>query len=67
MRSTPQVRDLLKARPNSVALFVPSEITSYAFYDGQEKQRMVANAIFRCGGKEGEGGGRRESVDDWKG
>ncbi|GAX73324.1 hypothetical protein CEUSTIGMA_g778.t1 [Chlamydomonas eustigma] len=44
------VRDLLKARPNSVALFVPSEITTYAFYDGKEKQRMVANAIFRMGG-----------------
>eukprot|EP00775_Hariotina_reticulata_P006451 gene6451-6680_t len=44
------VRDLLQARPNSVALFVPAEITTYAFYPGRHKQFMVANCIFRMGG-----------------
>jgi 3-ketoacyl-CoA synthase len=39
-----------QARPNSVALFVASEITTYCFYPGAEKPRMVANAIFRMGG-----------------
>ncbi|KAL6763254.1 FAE1/Type III polyketide synthase-like protein-domain-containing protein [Haematococcus lacustris] len=44
------MRDLLKARPNSVAVFVPAEITTYCFYPGKEKSRMVANVIFRMGG-----------------
>ncbi|KAJ9525632.1 FAE1/Type III polyketide synthase-like protein-domain-containing protein [Haematococcus lacustris] len=44
------IRDLLKARPNSVAVFVPAEITTYCFYPGKEKSRMVANVIFRMGG-----------------
>lgn len=39
-----------QARPNSVALFVPAEITTYAFYPGSHKQYMVANCIFRMGG-----------------
>ena len=30
-----------------MALFVPSEITSFAFYSGNEKDRMVANVLFR--------------------
>ena len=29
------LRDLLKARPNATALFVPAEITSYSFYAGE--------------------------------
>ncbi|KAF8069577.1 KCS2 [Scenedesmus sp. PABB004] len=32
------------ARPNSVALFVPAEITTYAFYPGSHKTYMVAPA-----------------------
>ena len=31
-------------------LFVPAEITTYAFYPGKHKSFMVANAIFRMGG-----------------
>ena len=58
----------MQARPNSVALFVPSEITSFAFYSGNEKDRMVANVLFRWdlgwvqgrGGAAGEGGGWRQ-------
>eukprot|EP00798_Chlamydomonas_sp_ICE-L_P032111 gene32111-16628_t len=44
------IRDLLKARPGSIAVFVPAEITSYCFYPGVEKNRMVSNVIFRMGG-----------------
>eukprot|EP00879_Flechtneria_rotunda_P018307 GHRR01019204.1.p1 GENE.GHRR01019204.1~~GHRR01019204.1.p1 ORF type:complete len:344 (+),score=106.88 GHRR01019204.1:112-1032(+) len=44
------IRDLLQARPNSIAVFVPSEITTYCFYPGLQKDYMVANAIFRMGG-----------------
>jgi hypothetical protein len=33
-----------------VAVFVPAEITTYAFYPGRHKQYMVANCIFRMGG-----------------
>jgi len=29
------VRDILQARPNSIAVFVPAEITTYAFYPGE--------------------------------
>ena len=31
------VKDMLQARPGSVALFVPSEITSYCYYPGSQK------------------------------
>lgn len=41
---------MLQARPNSIAVFVPSEITTYCFYPGLQKDYMVANAIFRMGG-----------------
>ena len=44
------LKDLLIARPNAIALFVPSEITTYCFYPGLQKDYMVANAIFRMGG-----------------
>jgi len=44
------VRDLLQARPNSIALFVPAEITTYPFYTGRDKAYSVANALFRMGG-----------------
>jgi hypothetical protein len=36
-----------KARPNSIALFVPAEITSFCFYNGEEPNRMISNVIFR--------------------
>lgn len=39
-----------QAHPNSVALFVPAEITTYCFYPGRVKDYLVANAIFRMGG-----------------
>ncbi|GBF90942.1 hypothetical protein Rsub_03797 [Raphidocelis subcapitata] len=44
------LRDLLQARPNVKALFVPAEIVTYCFYPGLQKDYMVANAIFRMGG-----------------
>ena len=44
------VRDMLKAHPNSIALFVPAEITTYCFYPGTHKDFLVSNAIFRMGG-----------------
>lgn len=44
------VRDMLQAHPNSIALFVPAEITTYCFYPGKVKDYLVANAIFRMGG-----------------
>lgn len=48
--SPPPANTLVQARPNSVALFVPAEITTYAFYPGKDKKYMVANCIFRMGG-----------------
>ena len=39
-----------QARPNSLALFVPAEITTYCFYPGLQRDYMVANAIFRMVG-----------------
>ena len=47
LSTCPPVLPHRQARPNSVALFVPSEITSFAFYSGNEKDRMVANVLFR--------------------
>ena len=44
------VRDMLQAHPNSIALFVPAEVTTYCFYPGKVKDYLVANAIFRMGG-----------------
>jgi predicted naringenin-chalcone synthase len=44
------IKDLLQARPNSVALFVPAEITTYCSYLGHHKTYHVATAIFRMGG-----------------
>eukprot|EP00882_Tetradesmus_deserticola_P000497 GHRQ01000548.1.p1 GENE.GHRQ01000548.1~~GHRQ01000548.1.p1 ORF type:complete len:504 (+),score=215.48 GHRQ01000548.1:478-1989(+) len=44
------IRDLLQARPNSLALFVPAEVTSAAYYPGLHKHYMVSNCIFRMGG-----------------
>jgi 3-ketoacyl-CoA synthase len=41
---------LPQAHPNSIALFVPAEITTYCFYPGKVKDYLVANAIFRMGG-----------------
>jgi hypothetical protein len=45
-----------QARPGATALFVPAEITSYAFYPGSDRTYMVANAIFRMVGARGFGG-----------
>ncbi len=36
-----------QARPNSNLLFVCSEVVSYCCYPGNDKARMVSNAIFR--------------------
>jgi 3-ketoacyl-CoA synthase len=44
------IRDLLVARPNALALFVPSEICTYALYPGNKKEFLVANVLFRMGG-----------------
>lgn len=40
----------MQAHPNSIALFVPAEVTTYCFYPGRIKDYLVANAIFRMGG-----------------
>lgn len=34
----------LQARPNSIAVFVPSEITTYCFYPGLQRDYMVSSA-----------------------
>jgi 3-ketoacyl-CoA synthase len=44
------VRDMLKAHPNKICLFVSSEIVTSAFYPGQRKEALVTNALFRMGG-----------------
>jgi len=44
------LKNLLQARPNINALFVPAEITTYCYYPGNQRDYMVANAIFRMGG-----------------
>lgn len=44
------IRDLLKAHPNSNALFVCTETTTPAYYPGTERSRIVTNMIFRMGG-----------------
>jgi 3-ketoacyl-CoA synthase len=44
------VRDLLQAHPDANLLFVPAEVTTYCFYQGGQRDFMVANAIFRMGG-----------------
>ncbi|PNW80516.1 hypothetical protein CHLRE_07g320550v5 [Chlamydomonas reinhardtii] len=44
------VADLLKAHPNSNALFVTNETTTPAFYKGRDKHRLVTNVLFRMGG-----------------
>lgn len=43
------LKDLLQARPNVNALFVTTETTTPAFYSGTERNRLVANLIFRMG------------------
>jgi 3-ketoacyl-CoA synthase len=40
----------LQARPNTIALFVPAEVTGAAYYHGLHKHYMVSNCIFRMGG-----------------
>jgi 3-ketoacyl-CoA synthase len=44
------LKNLLLARPNVNALFVPAEITTYCFYAGDLKDYLVANTLFRMGG-----------------
>ena len=43
------VRDLLQAHPNATVVFVPCEITTYAYYTGFHARYCVANCIFRMG------------------
>jgi 3-ketoacyl-CoA synthase len=43
------VRDLLQAHPNANVIFVPCEITTYAYYTGFHARYCVANCIFRMG------------------
>ncbi|GLC50089.1 hypothetical protein PLESTB_000341000 [Pleodorina starrii] len=43
------VADLLKAHPNSNALFVTTETCAPAFYPGKERHRLVTNLLFRMG------------------
>ncbi|PNH05133.1 3-ketoacyl-CoA synthase 6 [Tetrabaena socialis] len=43
------VADMLKAHPNSNALFVTNETTTPAFYKGRDKHRLVTNVLFRMG------------------
>ncbi|GMH38224.1 hypothetical protein BSKO_06108 [Bryopsis sp. KO-2023] len=44
------IRDLLKAHPNSNAVLVTTETTTPAFYQGNERSRLVTNMLFRMGG-----------------
>jgi 3-ketoacyl-CoA synthase len=44
------VRDMLKAHPGKICLFVSSEIITSAFYPGHRKEALVTNALFRMGG-----------------
>ena len=44
------IKELLIAKPNALALFVPSENITYALYKGHKKEFIVANALFRMGG-----------------
>jgi hypothetical protein len=37
----------LQARPNSITLFVPAEITSCCYYPGKQTNYSVANVLFR--------------------
>jgi 3-ketoacyl-CoA synthase len=39
------VRDMLQAHPNSIALFVPAEITTYCFYPGRVKDYLVSAGV----------------------
>lgn len=43
------VADMIKARPNSVALFVTTETTTPAYYRGNDRHRLVTNLLFRMG------------------
>lgn len=36
-----------QAHPDSIALFVPCEVTTYCFYPGKQKDFLVSNALFR--------------------
>jgi 3-ketoacyl-CoA synthase len=44
------VRDMLKAHPGKICLFVSSEVITSAFYAGHRKEALVTNALFRMGG-----------------
>lgn len=43
------INDLLKARPNSNAILLTTEVTTPAYYKGKDKHRQVTNMIFRTG------------------
>jgi 3-ketoacyl-CoA synthase len=44
------VRDMLKAHPGKLCLFVSSEIVTAAFYPGNRREALTSNALFRMGG-----------------
>jgi len=43
------IQDLLKAHPNSNAVFLTTETNAPARYEGKDRHRLVANVIFRMG------------------
>ncbi|CAN0289094.1 unnamed protein product, partial [Hapterophycus canaliculatus] len=43
-------QDLLKARPNSVALVVSTENLTQNLYHGNERSMLLQNTLFRVGG-----------------
>ncbi|KAG5181206.1 3-ketoacyl-CoA synthase [Tribonema minus] len=43
-------RDLLMARPNSIALVVSTENLTQNLYHGNDRSMLLQNTLFRCGG-----------------
>eukprot|EP00602_Paraphysomonas_sp_CaronLab_P004423 CAMPEP_0185033972 /NCGR_PEP_ID=MMETSP1103-20130426/23431_1 /TAXON_ID=36769 /ORGANISM="Paraphysomonas bandaiensis, Strain Caron Lab Isolate" /LENGTH=398 /DNA_ID=CAMNT_0027570437 /DNA_START=446 /DNA_END=1643 /DNA_ORIENTATION=- len=43
-------KNLMKGRPNSLALVVSTENLTQALYHGNERSFLVQNVLFRCGG-----------------
>ncbi|XXG74130.1 hypothetical protein AAC387_Pa07g2926 [Persea americana] len=43
-------KDLLQARPNSLALVVSTEIITQYWYTGNQRSMLLANCLFRMGG-----------------
>ncbi len=38
-----------QAHPNSIALYVPCEVSTFCYYPGSNKDYLVSNVIFRSG------------------